>query len=83
MIPGDSCQRAVVMLLCCCFHFPHWFRNKPDALFSVAQFYHFAFMIVSLALLDREPVEPSCPFFPGWAALIHKPVLAGWLCFPV
>jgi hypothetical protein len=39
-------------------------------LFSVAQFYHFAFMIVSLALLGYGSSGALLTLFPGW---VHKP----------
>jgi len=41
------------------------FEINLTRIFSIAQFYHFAFMIVSLALLGFGASEPFWPSSPG------------------
>ena len=53
------------------------FEIDLSRLFSVAQFYHFAFMVVSLALLGFGASGTALALFPS---LIHKPIsgVLGW-----
>jgi hypothetical protein len=54
------------------------FEINLTRLFSVAQFYHFAFMIVSLALLGFGASGSALALFPQWGR--HRPERAlGWL----
>ncbi len=48
------------------------FEITLTRIFSVAQFYHFAFMIVSLAMLGTGPVGRGCRW--GMASLRLAPI---------
>jgi hypothetical protein len=54
------------------------FEINLTRLFSVAQFYHFAFMIVSLALLGFGASGSALALFPGWGRQRTERAL-GWL----
>jgi len=52
------------------------FEISLTRLFSVTQFYHFAFMIVSLALLGFGASGTALALFPGWVRGAARPTLA-------